>query len=162
MAKRVLSDEEKEIWKHITENITPLCSNKVVKPSPLSPPKVRGGGVDPSWIFSNQKKPHDGLSVKKLSSKDVKDISIEAVLDLHGYTLEKAINALEKFIVINHERKKRWVLVITGKGGQGILKEFIPTWIAQNPTWIIGYSPSAPKHGGDGALYVRLRRIRNS
>jgi|APCry1669189534_1035231.scaffolds.fasta_scaffold19765_1 DNA-nicking Smr family endonuclease len=162
MTKRTLSDEEKNLWKNITETISRLPSNKIVKPSPHSPPKVKGGGIDPSWVFSNQKKPHEGLKVNKLTSRDIKDVSIEATLDLHGYTLEKAISALEKFIVMNHAWGRRWVLVITGKGGQGILKEFVPTWISQNPTWIIGYTYAAPKHGGDGALYVHLRRLRNS
>lgn len=161
MAKRTLSDEEKNLWKSLTETIPRLSSNKVIKPTPKSPPKVQGSGVDPSWVFSNQKKPHAGLKVSNLTARDVKDISIEATLDLHGYTLEKAISTLEKFIVTNHERGRRWVLIITGKGKQGILKEFIPTWISQNPTWIIGYTQAAPKHGGDGAVYVHLRRLRN-
>ena len=162
MAKQTLSDEEKNLWKTITETVSPLPSDKIIKPSPKKPPKAKESGVDPSWVFTNQKRPHADLKVARLTSRETKDISIEASLDLHGYTLEKAITALEKFIVTNHERGRRWVLVITGKGKQGILREFIPTWISQNPTWIIGYSYAAPKHGGEGALYVHLRRIRNS
>lgn len=161
MAKRTLSDEEKSLWKNVTETVSPLSSNKVTKPAPKSPPKPKVSGVDPSWVFANQKKIHSDLKVTKLTSRDIRDISIEASLDLHGYTLEKAIAALERFIVTNHQRGRRWVLVITGKGKQGILKDFIPTWLSENPTWIIGYSHAAPKHGGEGALYIHLRRIKN-
>jgi len=70
----------------------------------------------------------------------------------------------------------RTVLVITGKGGGrrqpppgaawwetdevGILRRAVPRWLAEPPlrAVVIGCEPASPRHGGEGALYVLLRR----
>ena len=53
------------------------------------------------------------------------------------------------------------MLVITGKGraGDGVLRREVPLWIGQPPLdrLVIAYEPAAAAHGGDGALYLRLR-----
>jgi len=160
MSKRILSDEEKALWKQVMGGVSKLPSDKIVKPVPKAVPKVRGGGIDPSWVFQNETKSGTHLTVSQLSLRDVKDISIEATLDLHGYTLERAEKALEKFVVLNQSQGRRWVLIVTGKGGQGILREFVPAWLSRNANWIVGYTEAAAKHGGGGALYVHLRNLR--
>ncbi len=62
------------------------------------------------------------------------------------------------------------VMVITGKGGagrsmeseRGVLKRLVPHWLADpiQRRYVLGYEDAAQKHGGSGALYVRLRRLR--
>jgi len=58
----------------------------------------------------------------------------------------------------------RAVLVITGKGalGDGVLRRHTPEWLAQPPLreHIAGISEAHRRHGGEGALYVALRRPR--
>ncbi len=159
MKKRSLSDDEKKIWKSEINNIKPIPSNKVapaLKPFPKSRnslPPVTLDNLDIGRKTSS-------MTVITLSSRDVKDIILEGTLDLHGYTTEKAATALERFLISRQERGCRCVLIITGKGTEGILKEFVLTWLKNHPQLVIGYTYAASKHGGEGALYVKIRKIK--
>jgi DNA-nicking Smr family endonuclease len=97
----------------------------------------------------------------------------DARLDLHGMTVERAHAALDRFIASAHVNGKRLVLVVTGKGrtpvgpwtgetGRGVLRNDVPRWLALRPlsAKVLQVAPAHPRHGGDGALYVYLRRKR--
>lgn len=86
---------------------------------------------------------------------------LDGTLDLHGMTQAKAHGALTLFIDTAYMAEKRCLLVITGKG-QGILKRAVPYWLSDpflRPK-ILSVMTARPDHGGDGALYVLLRRRR--
>ena len=101
---------------------------------------------------------------------------IEGRLDLHGFRQREAHYALKGFLMRSQAEGKRMVLVITGKGGpaateevdyigdeeRGVLKRLVPKWLAEDDLspLIVGYSPANARHGGAGALYVRLRRVK--
>ena len=95
-------------------------------------------------------------------------IAIESQLDLHGLTQEEALAALDGFLWQAWEAEQRCVLVITGKGtareGGGVLRTLIPTWLAEgnHRDRVLAVETAQPRHGGDGALYVLLRRQRDS
>ncbi len=102
-------------------------------------------------------------------------IAIEARIDLHGYNKEQAKGVLNEFIKGAYNSGKRCVLVITGKGSaasnqehflqnKGVLKKSVPGWLAEPPlsAMVLRSYPAKPKDGGAGALYVYLRRARNS
>jgi DNA-nicking Smr family endonuclease len=93
-------------------------------------------------------------------------LPIDGRIDLHGLTQSEAHNLLFDFLARAHERGLRHVLVITGKGvsrgSDGVLKRLAPQWLAK-PEFrflISGYEEAARSHGGEGALYIRLRRER--
>ncbi|MBS0362039.1 MAG: Smr/MutS family protein [Proteobacteria bacterium] len=87
---------------------------------------------------------------------------IGARLDLHGYDQDRARVVLERFLVQAWDDGFRAVLVITGKGvqGDGILKRRAPEWLAAPHLAhiVAGLSDAARHHGGEGALYVALKR----
>jgi DNA-nicking Smr family endonuclease len=92
---------------------------------------------------------------------------IDARLDLHGLTQAQAHSALLHFLREASARGARLVLVITGKGGRGdsergVLKRQVPHWLAlpEFRAFVVGYDDAGLRHGGEGALYVRLRRPR--
>jgi DNA-nicking Smr family endonuclease len=100
-------------------------------------------------------------------------MDIEATLDLHGMTQEQAHRALGDFLHRSQGAGKRTVRVITGKGGgkdldsrggpgRGVLRDAVPQWLNEGPNrrMIRGFSHAAPKDGGQGALYVLLKRLR--
>ena len=93
-------------------------------------------------------------------------LDLEARIDLHGMFQDEAHALLHAFIRRAHDRGLRHVLVITGKGAsmgsEGALRRAVPMWFGK-PEFrhlISSWEPAAQKHGGEGALYVRLARRR--
>ena len=94
--------------------------------------------------------------------------AIEAKLDLHGMTLTAAERAVAHFLADSSAQNRRVVLIVTGKGlrleggrvfGGRIRAEF-SGWLArpENRARVAGVRPAHPRHGGNGAFYVLLRR----
>ncbi|HZL00089.1 MAG TPA: Smr/MutS family protein [Caulobacteraceae bacterium] len=84
-------------------------------------------------------------------------------LDLHGQNHDGARDLLTRFILLRHAEGRRSVLVITGRGalGQGVLRRYLPEWLAQPPLRgvVAGVSEAHRRHGGEGAFYVALKRL---
>lgn len=117
-------------------------------------------------------------------------LPIEARIDLHGLTREKAHVALNGFLARQEALGRRCVLVITGKGrpdwqrsghdspwgsgswgsgswgGEereiGVIRRALPGWLADYPNKerVLAFAPAQPQDGGKGAWYVLLRRRR--
>lgn len=126
-------------------------------------------------------KPAPGPSPLNLERKKTRKISsgrieIEGRIDLHGMRQSEAHAALTRFLSRAYAAGKRWVLVITGKGAptrtayeerleregeeRGVLRRNVPRWLAEPDLApiIIGFTTAASKHGGEGALYVHIRK----
>jgi DNA-nicking Smr family endonuclease len=92
-------------------------------------------------------------------------MEIDATIDLHGLTQPVAHAALARFVVGSADMGRRCVLVITGKGnrdGTGVLRAEVPRWLNEPGLrgQILAFTYAQPKHGGEGALYVLLKRRR--
>lgn len=100
---------------------------------------------------------------------------IDARIDLHGMTQAQAHHALRAFLNGAVGRGYRNVLVITGKGrgdragaddfqarDTGVLRRSVPSWLAAADLApiVVSYTQAHVRHGGAGALYVRLRAAR--
>ncbi len=87
---------------------------------------------------------------------------IEARLDLHGLTETAAHAALAGFIEDCAAANRHVVLIITGKGrlGRGILRRNLPLWLEAPGLrpHVAAIQPAFDHDGGDGALYVQMRR----
>ena len=98
-----------------------------------------------------------------------------AKLDLHGYTEAAAHNALLTFLKGARARGHRLVLVVTGRGARnddesvtldfgrelrGVLKAAVPRWLDEPEfaSLVAGTQAAHRRHGGDGALYIYLRK----
>jgi len=97
----------------------------------------------------------------------------EAKLDLHGMTLDRAHPALIDFVLGAHEAGRRLLLVVTGKGKvrdeggpmpprHGVLRHQVPQWLRMPPLGprVLQVAQAHRSHGGLGAYYVYLRRMR--
>ena len=92
-------------------------------------------------------------------------MTVDGRIDLHGLTLEQAHSTLTAFVRATHARGGRCIVVVTGKGKDqqiGKIRRETPLWLNQpvlRP--LVLAITRAPKHdGGDGALYVLLKRKR--
>ncbi|EDP62134.1 hypothetical protein BAL199_11166 [alpha proteobacterium BAL199] len=104
-------------------------------------------------------------------------LPIEARIDLHGLTREKAHAGLNRFLARQDALGRRCVLVITGKGRPdwqqpawgseeretGVIRRALPGWLDDHPNKqrVLAYAPAQPQDGGSGAWYVLLRRRRD-
>lgn len=109
-------------------------------------------------------------------------VDIERRLDLHGTGIELARVHLLGFLRDAQLQGARTVLVITGKGDspfsrhtlhgaehfhaperQGRLRRLVPEWFHDSAfrIYVAGFQPAHPKHGGGGAFYVKIRRLRD-
>ena len=92
--------------------------------------------------------------------------TVEARLDLHRHTQEEAHRALQSFVSGQANAGRRCVRVVTGKGsfreGGGVLKSAVPRWLNESPLreQVLAFSHARRDDGGEGALYVLLRRRR--
>jgi len=102
-------------------------------------------------------------------------LEVEARLDLHGMRQRDAHAQLRRFLKTAQARGLKHVLVITGKGVEqeasrsfyeederGVLRNAVPHWLAEPEfaALVVSFSPAPRRLGGDGALYVRVRRRR--
>ena len=156
---RLATAEETRLWRTVMKDVVPY---RVLPAIPEAPPPSAAEIVPEPVVKMPARKPNgiDGATLKKLSRGERE---IEAVIDLHGMTLDAAHGALRRFIEAQVRAEKRCLLVITGKGGldrPGRLKREVPLWLAEWRPPVLTVVPAAPKHGGTGALYVLLQRRR--
>jgi DNA-nicking Smr family endonuclease len=93
---------------------------------------------------------------------------IDARLDLHGMTQTRAHRALFGFLQRAHHDGLTFVLIITGKGKmgseseRGVLRRQVPLWLSlpEFRSLVVGFEEAHIGHGGEGALYVRVRKSR--
>jgi DNA-nicking Smr family endonuclease len=94
---------------------------------------------------------------------------IDARIDLHGMTQTDAQAALRSVLQRSQASGAKFVLVITGKGqpnaslnGRGVLRRQVPLWLTlpEFRLYVAGFDVANPDHGGEGALYVRLRKAK--
>ena len=115
---------------------------------------------------------------EKLTDKDIdskkKNIISTKVIDLHGFTLDKANKSIEKFIKNSFLEKVNKIIVVTGKGLHsqnekdpyvskklGILKYSIPEFINKNTDLmniIHEIKEATIEDGGAGAFYIYLKK----
>lgn len=104
----------------------------------------------------------DPLEPRRLRRISRERDPIEARIDLHGMTQFEAEDRLKAFIRSAYAQGMRAVLVVTGKGysGDGIIRRRAPEWLASRDLreMVAGVSSAARRHGGEGALYVALKR----
>jgi DNA-nicking Smr family endonuclease len=144
------------------------------KPEPVAvqPLKPRPPAPPPKPAPVPRAAPLDRQTARELEKGR---IEVEAKLDLHGMRQRDAHAQLRRFLKTAQARGLKHVLVITGKGAdpetrksfyeaeeRGVLRSAVPRWLAE-PDFaplVISYSQAPRRLGGDGALYVRLRKPR--
>ena len=158
--KRRPLPEELRLWSRVAATLHPLAGrilpdvppapSPVGRPvAPADPGKRPARYTPPDEIEPNRKR----LIVRERP---------EARIDLHGMTQDRARAALEAFLLRAGDDGYRAALVITGKGtrGDGVLRRATPEWLADPRLRhvVAGVSEAHRHHGGEGALYVALKR----
>ena len=119
---------------------------------------------------------------EKLPNKDVyfqkKNILQTKIIDLHGYSLDKANEIVEKFIKESFLQQVNKIIVVTGKGLHsqndrdpyvskklGILKYSVPEFIKKSTDLmkiIYEIKDASIEDGGEGAFYIFLKKNKST
>jgi len=150
---------------------TPAPTEKAASRNPpkFAPPPPRLPTAAPYQAPPQRPLPAAGLERQARLALRRGRQSIEARIDLHGMIQAEAHAALTGFLLRSRAAGLGYVLVVTGKGGEGyadpfgergVLRRSVPHWLrsAELRGIVIGFEEAARHHGGGGALYVRLRR----
>lgn len=182
MSRRV-SEEERALWRSVTDTIKPLAGRRraaprslvreVTKPNAPVPEKRTtvdlsgvkiGASLKPAALSPTPNPFAQGLDKRSEQRLKRGQMQIDARLDLHGHTQAAAQGEALAFLARAIERGQRCLLIITGKGaaGGGVLRKALPLWLEASPQAreILRLTPAAIQHGGDGAFYVLLKRKR--
>lgn len=176
-----LSEKDAALWKQMTGDVKRLPEKDYVegrapeeeKTAPAQAPGRERAVIEPE----KPKTVRRGKGLDRHTEQRLRrgQMDIDATLDLHGMKQAEAEPALQSFLQQGYEKGHRCVLVITGKGNTrrekshdwmesrpGVLRRSVPAWLARPPLadMVLQVSPARPKHGGEGALYVLLRRRR--
>jgi DNA-nicking Smr family endonuclease len=182
---RGLSGEERALWDTVTRAIAPLRRRKVKTEEPgaktestkaetiqIAAKPARKAVAAPLVAPSRPAAPPFAPLGRRMRQKLARGSeSIDARIDLHGMTQDRAHAALAHFLRRAQHEGARVVLVITGKGlrpgsdphaERGVLKRQVPLWLesAELRPLVIGFESATVGHGGAGALYVRVRKGR--
>ncbi len=178
--KRRLTREERALWTGVTRSVAPLrisvdpdVDSSGIELPPLAPPppdqqSVRTGQTA---ALPAKKPPPLAPLGRRLKQRVARgNQAIDARIDLHGFTQAGAHSALLHFLRRAQDNGAKLVLVITGKGARGdgdlrergVLRRQLPLWLRlpEFRDYVVGFEAAHPSHGGEGALYIRVRRGR--
>jgi len=179
--RRVLTSEERVLWATFTKAIEPLkasahfdIGDEAIAQSAAPAPPAKAAVVAPPAPAKSAPPPLAPLGRRMRTRVARGKEAIDARIDLHGLTQAQAHSTLLHFLRNAQARDARLVLVITGKGAKalggrgdgererGVLRRLAPQWLGlpEFRAFVVGFEDAHVAHGGEGALYVRVRRTR--
>lgn len=172
MKKKGLSEEDIALWRYAVRDVTPLDKRRkmpieekptrvrrLIKQEPQATP-TRQTEAKPATPITDRLDDHWERPIKRGR------VQVERTLDLHGYSRDRAYGVLMRFMEQAVRDANRVLLIITGKGrggkGAGVLRTSVPDWLKDShyAPHILSIRSSHPTHGGEGAIYVILRRLK--
>ena len=174
-------ESDAELWARVARSAKPLEKSKAAHAAeaPKPKPKAEAKPLSPAPAKPAPKpalKPKPAAKGEALDRQTTRHLergrlAVEARLDLHGRTQSEAYSMLLHFLRRAQRDGVKFTLVITGKGARadefgerGVLKRQVPQWLRlpEFRTYVVGFEGAHAGHGGEGALYVRIKRLRNA
>ncbi len=167
-----LDDEERALWERATHSVVPLRGRAAKSGTPgralKTAPAARAHSRAPARLAETPLPAIEPLQRRQKQRIARGSARIDARIDLHGKTQREAQAALIAFLRRSQREGARFVLVITGKGMRasasagegGVLRRQVPLWLElpQFRPYVVGFEQAHLSHGGEGALYVQMRR----
>jgi len=170
-----LSADDRHVWAQVACTVSPLQGTGIApreRGTPASclsslallPPKVEAKGGDAHWLGHGDDRGIDRRTALRFRRGR---LPLDGRLDLHGLGQAQAHAALRRFVVAGWQSGLRAVLIITGKGnradgGVGVLRAAVPLWLNEPDlrSKVLSFCHARPHDGGEGALYLLIRRQR--
>lgn len=179
---KLLSESELALWRQVARTVKPLAGRAPVEPEPeaaqAKPAPIAENASPPAMLTPTRPTkpaPPPLVPLERRMRTQLRrgQQGVEAVIDLHGLRQDEAHSALRGFLRLQQQRGAKLVLVVTGKGiagdvpygeERGILRRNVPHWLRLPDLrpLVLGFDEAEQRHGGTGALYIRLRRSREA
>lgn len=178
MTARRLSPDEAALWRRVMATVTPLAPGASAAPvvaSAVTRPKPAYQTLQPAPPSPLKTPPRPGTTLdaswdRKLATGR---IDPDTTVDLHGHTLDTAYRTLDLALDRAIARGDRVLLLVTGKPprpeserphARGRIRAAVGDWLAasRHAGSIAAVRGAHPRHGGSGALYIILRRARET
>jgi DNA-nicking Smr family endonuclease len=172
--KRALRPEELNLWARVAATIHPAPGRHAppvpkpeaeIAPAASSAPKPKPATSPKQPQTARRVRPHgvpEAIEPGRMRRLTRERDPVGPRLDLHGLDQDQARARLITFLSRAQNDGWRSVLVITGKGtqGDGVLRRMTPDWLAAPGLRhvVAGISEAHRRHGGQGAIYVALKR----
>jgi DNA-nicking Smr family endonuclease len=174
MSRRRLSDNERALWRGFARGVRPLRRGAGVELD-IAPDQPAHRMPQPLQSIRKERAVAKGSPAlaqfdRRLRQRVARgQEQIDVRIDLHGMTQKQAHAALLHFLNNAQARDAKIALVVTGKGAggqtaataeRGILRRQVPLWLSlpEFRRFIVSFEQAHGSHGGEGALYLRLRR----
>ena len=174
-------DDDEALWEKVAGTASPLKRGRdapapkpaiaKAKPPQVPRPTQPAPMPTPKPAHVPRAAPLDRQTSRQL---DKGKLEVEARLDLHGLRQRDAHAQLRRFLKTAQAKGLKHVLVITGKGAnqeaaksfyeeeaRGVLRQAVPQWLSdpEFASIVVSFSQAPRRLGGEGALYVRLRKL---
>jgi DNA-nicking Smr family endonuclease len=190
MAKRPLGADEAALWARVLATVRPLPGRQPTPAPPMpttkAPTPAPGGSTakpalkrqtpaKPMPAATPRPVPHDRATLdsgwdRRLSRGLTQP---DCTVDLHGHSLATAYARLDAALDQAIAEGDRVMLLITGKPprpgserphARGAIREAVGDWLAssRHAGRIAAVRNAHPRHGGQGALYIVLRRPKSA
>ena len=176
--ERPVRRDEALLWRHVIDGVAPLGEGDVAIPEDVPPEQPAAAEQTARQELPPPRpRPPPAQDLPRLAPGTIAGVDkrtatrlrrgqlpIQGRLDLHGLTQAEAHRELGDFLAAAQEDGRRCILVITGKGrgaeGGGVLRAAVPRWLNEpgQRERVVAFCYAIPRDGGEGALYVLLRR----
>ncbi len=183
-----LSAQDRELWESVKKTVSPLGTDARGDAPTLKPRKMieridRDRDLPSDWYQMDGPTPRTEVDRKTRRRIAKGNQDVDRSVDLHGMTQDQAYLVLKRAIESGIKRGDKTLLIVTGKGGKrysqtspttpvayrtrdefdqhgGTLRKMVPIWLTspELKPFVESFGPAAQDHGGDGALYILLRR----
>lgn len=179
-----MTPEERALWARVIATVTPIAREKAAPkaaapepPAPMPPgaasvPRIKGR-VPPAPLPKPRPAPPPADTLDASWDRRLSRglVAPESSIDLHGHTLASAHARLDRGLEAAIARGDRVLLLITGKPprpeserphARGAIRAAVGDWLAgsRHGERIAAVRNAHPRHGGQGALYIVLKRQR--
>ena len=178
-------ETDAELWARVARSAKPIAKGRVAAAVEPPKPRAKAPAKEPApppakpapkpVVKAAPTARGEALNRQTARQLERGKLPVEARLDLHGMRQREAHAALRRFLKSAQGQGYRHVLVITGKGTaadttrpfyeseeRGVLRQAVPHWLTAPDLAhvVLSYSEAPRRLGGEGALYVRLRKPR--
>jgi len=179
-------ETDAELWARVARSAKPIAKGRIAAAVEAPKPRAKAPAKEPApppakpapkpVVKAAPTARGEALNRQTARQLERGKLPVEARLDLHGMRQCEAHAALRRFLKAAQGQGYRHVLVITGKGAaadttrpfyeseeRGVLRQAVPHWLTAPDLAhvVLSYSEAPRRLGGEGALYVRLRKQRS-